>query len=395
MPNPSSTAGNNSSWFGDEAFQVGESGGSADLPQSAEISNVDGLNSPGSAFADFWWWPTGKSKRNSRSYHSQHGHSQQPKNSACRSGRVWRQCPFATGCKLATRRHGVGHYPQIQVAGLLPLPATHVATLVEMTLGLLDRSLPQTTGSNWAHPSGSGGSGGSGDRPNGYPIADIVLSLDPGGTDEGPEGPGTDEAEPPGDEQHLNEPALPTGLRKKLFTRCCTSQCWILDAFGKKPVFTLKTVKISYWFVPNPVALICCKCLTESCRPRPLCQLVVCAIYFRKTSVNMCQHVSTCVNIDDRYWSLQIVILHDRLAFVFQALQVAHQKPRRIRTMILETFEGNMSTAIPEPKSTHSPLAGLLKSFANDFFTRFPQTLAPTNQLHQMLIPTFFIPSNR
>ena len=51
--NPSSTAGNNSSWFGDEAFQVGESGGSADLPQSAEISNVDGLNSPGSAFADF------------------------------------------------------------------------------------------------------------------------------------------------------------------------------------------------------------------------------------------------------------------------------------------------------------------------------------------------------
>ena len=39
--------------FGDDAFQVGESGGSADLPQSAEISNVDGLNSPGSAFADF------------------------------------------------------------------------------------------------------------------------------------------------------------------------------------------------------------------------------------------------------------------------------------------------------------------------------------------------------
>ena len=48
-----SMEGNNSSWFGDEAFQVGESGGSADLPQSAEISNVDGLNSPGSAFADF------------------------------------------------------------------------------------------------------------------------------------------------------------------------------------------------------------------------------------------------------------------------------------------------------------------------------------------------------
>ena len=56
-------------------------------------------------------------------------------------------------------------------------------------------------------------------------MANLVLSLDPGGTDEGPEGPGTDEAEPPGDEQHLNEPALPTGLRKKLFTRCCTSQC--------------------------------------------------------------------------------------------------------------------------------------------------------------------------
>eukprot|EP00435_Cladocopium_sp_Y103_P027614 s1905_g6.t2 len=81
--------------------------------------------------------------------------------------------------------------------------------------GSLDRSLPaQTTGSNWAHPSGSGGSGGSGDRPNGYPsgypIADLAISLDPGGTDER-DGTGTDEADPPGDEQHINEPALPTG----------------------------------------------------------------------------------------------------------------------------------------------------------------------------------------
>ena len=79
--NPSGTAGNNSSWFGDEAFQVGESGGSADLPQSAEISNVDGLNSPGSAFADFGDDQPARASETPEATISQHGHSQQPKNS--------------------------------------------------------------------------------------------------------------------------------------------------------------------------------------------------------------------------------------------------------------------------------------------------------------------------
>jgi len=55
------------------------------------------------------------------------------------------------------------------------------------------------------HPSGSGGSGGSGDRPGGYPAA---LALDPGGTDE---------VEASGDERRIPEAALPTGGSEREF----------------------------------------------------------------------------------------------------------------------------------------------------------------------------------
>ena len=180
--------GNSSSWFAEDGFQVGESGGSADLPQTAEVSNVAGLNSPGSDFADFGDVPTRTIETAEASAIPSMGTT-----SSLRSAHE------------VGESGGSVHLPQENTSqpGDVGGPPSMDASRIPITT---ERPRGDIGGDDRAgHPSGSGGSGGSGDRPGGYPAA---LALDPGGTDE---------VEASGDERRIPEAALPTGATEPKF----------------------------------------------------------------------------------------------------------------------------------------------------------------------------------
>ena len=180
--------GNSSSWFAEDGFQVGESGGSADLPQTAEVSNVAGLNSPGSDFADFGDVPTRTLETAEASAIPSMGTT-----SSLRSAHE------------VGESGGSVHLPQENTSqpGDVGGPPSMDASRIPITT---ERPRGDIGGDDRAgHPSGSGGSGGSGDRPGGYPAA---LALDPGGTDE---------VEASGDERRIPEAALPTGATEPKF----------------------------------------------------------------------------------------------------------------------------------------------------------------------------------
>eukprot|EP00438_Fugacium_kawagutii_P016841 Skav203800 [mRNA] locus=scaffold206:647143:652787:+ [translate_table: standard] len=209
--NVASTEGNANSWFGEDAFQAGGSGGSADLPQTAEVSNVAGFDSPGFAFADFG---------DDQPEIAGEAPATIPTMGATSSPR--------SGGGEVGESGGSAHLPQdvsSQPGDLGGPPSEHVASRAVATSqdtrgdiggddpnGSLERSFPAPATSNWGYPSGSGGSGGSGDRPSGYPVA-----LDPGGTDE---------AEPSGDEQGIQEQAIPTGTKCFVFLPLKYPQVW-------------------------------------------------------------------------------------------------------------------------------------------------------------------------
>ena len=80
--------------------------------------------------------------------------------------------------------------------------------------------------------------------------------------------------------------------------------------------------------------------------------------------------MSTCVNIDDRFKLLFFMIGWPCISGASGGSPEATEDTDDD----FGDFEGNMNTAIPEPKSTHSRLAvGLEKIFANDFLQNFPK----------------------
>ena len=86
--------------------------------------------------------------------------------------------------------------------------------------------------------------------------------------------------------------------------------------------------------------------------------------------------MSTCVNMCQHRWSLLIAsncYSSWSVGLCISGASGGSPEATEDTDDDFGDFEGNMSTAIPEPKSTHSPLAGLLKSFANDFLHDFPK----------------------